>query len=408
MQRSAPSRVLSARRVDVSDATEHIAGWEAAGIIDRATADRLRTAGSVATSQAVEPDGRAPDRSAVSAMFGPSVTIAEAFAYLGGAFLLAAWSSLMVRGGASGDSELTIGVLSLVAAGALAGLGAWLRRGTERRSRAAGVAFLVAAAYVAAATFAFATWAGLEWTATAVVSAAVALLAAAGLRIVHPAVLTQIAVLTWLTALAASLLSWIGQAVFPETVSEVTGIPTQSGPDPIILVIASATWWLAIAMVIGLIGLREAGARDDPLALRRAAVSRFWAGITAVIGMSTAVTRTVYDGDDFSHQVLEPWVGVAALLILSAVLVERAFRRDATSYIYAAALGLIVALSYFNLNYLSDSQELALLLEGIILLGVGFGADRLRRRIGQGPTEPPVAMEQPVPNAAEDPLVNTI
>ena len=66
--------------------------------------------------------------------------------------------------------------------------------------------------------------------------------------------------------------------------------------------------------------------------------------------MSTAVTRTVYDGDDFSHQVLEPWVGVAALLILSAVLVERAFRRDATSYIYAAALGLIVALSYFNLN----------------------------------------------------------
>jgi len=161
-------------------------------------------------------------------------------------------------------------------------------------------------------------------------------------------------------------------------------------------------------MVIGLIGLREAGARDDPLALRRAAVSRFWAGITAVIGMSTAVTRTVYDGDDFSHQVLEPWVGVAALLILSAVLVERAFRRDATSYIYAAALGLIVALSYFNLNYLSDSQELALLLEGIILLGVGFGADRLRRRIGQGPTEPPVAMEQPVPNAAEDPLVNTI
>ena len=29
----------------MSDATEHIAGWEAAGLIDRETADRLRAAG---------------------------------------------------------------------------------------------------------------------------------------------------------------------------------------------------------------------------------------------------------------------------------------------------------------------------------------------------------------------------
>ncbi len=124
-----------------------------------------------------------------------------------------------------------------------------------------------------------------------VVSAAVALLAAAGLRIVHPAVLTQIAVLAWLTALAASATQLDRAGGFPGDVSEVTGIPTQSGPDPIILVVASAAWWLATAMVIGLIGLREAGARDDPLALRRAAVSRFWAGLTAVIGLATAVSE---------------------------------------------------------------------------------------------------------------------
>ena len=86
----------------MSDATEHIAGWEAAGLIDRATADRLRAASdptAVDDTQAVGKTGVtggrgtvAHPRSAVSALFGPSVTIAEVFAYLGGAFLLAAWS----------------------------------------------------------------------------------------------------------------------------------------------------------------------------------------------------------------------------------------------------------------------------------------------------------------------------
>ena len=72
---------------------------------------------------------------------------------------------------------------------------------------------------------------------------------------------------------------------------------------------------------------------------------------------------------------LEPLVGDIALLILSAVLVERAFRRDATSYIYAAALGLIVALTDFNVTYLSDTTAAALLVEGLIL-------HRRRRRGG--------------------------
>ena len=67
---------------------------------------------------------------------------------------------------------------------------------------------------------------------------------------------------------------------------------------------------------------------------------------------------------------------------MSAVLVERAFRRDATAYIYPAALGLIIALSDANVSYLSGGTEVALLVEGLILLGVGLAADRLRRRIG--------------------------
>ena len=76
------------------------------------------------------------------------------------------------------------------------------------------------------------------------------------------------------------------------------------------------------------------------------------------------------------------------MLVLAAILVERAFRRDATSFIYAAALGLMIALSDFNLTYLSDTTEAALLFEGLILLAVGFAADRLRRRIGRDGAQP--------------------
>ena len=53
------------------------------------------------------------------------------------------------------------------------------------------------------------------------------------------------------------------------------------------------------------------------------------------------------------------------MLILSGVLLERAFRRDATSFMYAAALGLIVALTDLNVSYLSASTEIALFLEGV-------------------------------------------
>ena len=148
--------------------------------------------------------------------------------------------------------------------------------------------------------------------------------------------------------------------------------------------VVSAAWWLAFAVLIGLIGLRESRSAergDDAMAARRAGTSRLWAGLVAVIGLATAVTRSDFLADDTYGRVLEPWVGDLGLLLLSVVLIERAFRRDATSYIYAAALGLIVGLSDFNFTYLSDSTESGLFIEGVILLGAGLAADRLRRRI---------------------------
>jgi hypothetical protein len=390
----------------MSDAATHIAAWQAAGLIDDTTADRLRAA-DVGSGPATEPqadDGpsaSARQRSAVSAMFGPSVTIPEVFGYLGGAFLLGAWSSFMARtAGSSGDSEIVLGVMALIAAGALAGLGMALRGRTERSSRAAGVAFVVATSYVAGAAASFSTGAGIEWPAIGVVSAAGALLVAIVFRAIHPAVLTQVGLLASLTALAGSALAWVQATFFaPGPPDATTGLPTAtSGPDPIVLVIGSAVWWLLVAVTSALIGLWEArrGERlGDAGALRRAGVSRFWAGLTAVIGLATAVTMNAFVNDEYVR-VLEPWIGVLALLILSAVLVERAFRREATSFIYAAALGLIVALSDLNLSYLSGSTEVALLIEGLILLGVGVAADRLRRRIGQPDAQPP-ALQPPAP-----------
>ena len=395
----------------MSDALEHIAGWEAAGLIDRETADRLRAAEDpTAVRDAPAGGPTAHSRSAASALFGPSVTIAEVFAYLGGGFLLAAWSTFMARAnGPNGDTSVLFGIMSLVAAGVLLALGLRLMRGGERASRAAGVAFLLTATYASTAAAAFADVAGIDWPALGVIGSAAGFATAIALRVIHPSALTQVGVLAGLTALGVSLLSWLQVTLFPDF-SPVTGLPVANAADPLLLVLATAAWWLATAVGIALIGLREARIADrdaDPAAGRRAAISRFWAGLVAVIGLWQAVSRSATLANGEWGRVVEPWIGDLALLVLSGILVERAFRRDATSFIYAAALGLLIALTDFNLAYLSDSAEVALLIEGLILLGVGVAADRLRRRIGRdgGPTleapavGPPVLPEpDPVPN----------
>jgi len=374
------------------DGLEHIAAWEAAGIIDTPTADRLRAAEQLASESTTAELSRADASTAgmpstASRMFGPSVQVAEVFGYLGGGFIIAAWSAFMATtAGSTGDPEITTGVLGLLAAGVLTAMAIRLRLGDERSSRAAGVVLLVALGFVAGSAFALLNGTVVEWPLTGVVVSAIVVLVAVGYRLLHPSALTQVGVLAALTALAASVLVWLQETVFPQTFNEVTGVVTQSGPEPIVLVIASAAWWLAIAVGMGLLGLAEArnvGNQSDPTAASRAAITRFWAGLLAVIGLSTSISRSAPTSSGEYVRVLEPLVGDIALLVLSAVLVERAFRREATSFIYAAALGLIVALTDINVSYMADSTSAALLVEGLILLAVGFAADRLRRRVGQ-------------------------
>lgn len=388
--------------MDMDQVFDRIAAWEAAGLIDAATSERLRAAEAAQSSHETgdmrAPDAAVPARrgpSSVASISGPGIAIGEMFAYLGGAFLLGAYETFVFRAAGSVErGSLTITVGMAVAALALTLCGVLLRTGDARRRRAAGVVFALAVVHVGSAVAAGAEGSGFGWPAIAVIAAAIATLAALGYRLLHPSLLTQVAFLASLTSFAGVSLSWLESVVVPQPVySDGLGVfAPVGGPDPILLVLASAGWWLALAVIVGLIGLVEARTADaDVAAGRRASLTRLWAGLVAVIGLASSVFRSGLKADGEYGRFVEPWVGDLAILILAAVLVERAFRRDASTFVYAAALGLMVALSDFNFTYLSSSTELGLLIEGVILLGAGVAADRLRRRIGHPEAEPELA-----------------
>jgi hypothetical protein len=245
--------------------------------------------------------------------------------------------------------------------------------------------FALAVAHVGAAGAAIGGWLHLDWPAVGVVSAGAASLAAIGLRLVHPSLLTQVALLSSVTAMFGALLDFLQGIVVPDRQFTDLGEPIATGgPDPVVLAVVAACWWLAVAVIIGVVGLGEGASADhDPGAARRASVTRLWAGLVAVIGLSTAVMRSDYLASGEYGRVIEPFVGDVAILVLAVILVERAFRRDASTFVFAAALGVIIALSDFNFAYLSTSPEVGLLIEGVILLAAGVAADRLRRGLGR-------------------------
>jgi hypothetical protein len=389
----------------MSDPEAHIAAWEAAGVIDGATAARLRAAPVIEPglasaghaqgdhSAAIAPAADASEAStrpasAVSALFGPGVSIGEMFGYIGAAFLLSAWSAFLVRtGDSTGNAQVVVGIGSLVAAAVLTGLGAWLRRGPDRFRRAAGVAFLTATGLVGVSVLALLASTGQRDSLAGVVAAGAALLAAIAYRTYLPAVLTHLGVLAGATSLAATTLSWIRTVLVPlPTYDDFGNTVSVAGPsaDPLLLAVGQAAAWVLLAIVIGFVGLREARA-GTPEAGRRASVSRAWAGFVVVLGITQAVTQSRTDADFTNHRVVEPWLGALIILIVCAVLIERAFHRESSAFVYPAALGFVIAATDLNVTYLSSTIEIALLVEGGVLLGAGVIADRLRRRLGARP-----------------------
>jgi hypothetical protein len=366
----------------MGDPESHIAEWEGAGLIDAVTAANLRAVTRATTPAAAPEPG--DDVARAAAMFGPSVTIAEIFGYLGSGFLLAAWTALLGRFGGEVQSR-SFGIGALVAAIVLIGLGFLLQRGDSRRRRAAGVAFMVAVAYVAIGMLAL-LGGRFDDRVSPVVATGAALLVAIAIRRWHAAVLTQVGMLGAITTFAAAALGLAESIVRPAATSGFEP-PRAIEPADVALVVAGSAWWLVTAVAIGVVALQEerrAGVNASATA-RRVAVTRFWAGATAVLGLLSMVTRRILTPGDNFDRVVPAWIGELAIVVVCLVLLERAFRRDATSFVYAAAIGLIAALSDFNFTYLSNSTEVALGIEGAILLAVGLGADRLRRRLRSGP-----------------------
>ncbi len=369
---------------------DRIAAWQAAGLIDAATADRLRTAEASAPgapAEGVSAGGVPADTrtsaphpagvaSAAGSFFGPTPTIVEMFGYLGALFLIAAWSTFLAR--IAGTSETTRSDMILtigtgLGAAVLLGIGVALGAGDARRRRAGGAAIFVATLVAAAAGGFLGQVFHLDAPTSAILAAATGLLAATIGRLVLPAVTTQAALLLALTGLGWAALVRLQP-------SSTFDLGNEPAADVVQLVILPAIWWLVVAVGLGALGLLESRTPGAP-AQRRAGLTRFWAGLVAVAGVATSVFTTGSLGNGEYGRLLEPWMGEAAVLIVSLVLVERAFRRDSSAFIFAAAIGLITALTDFNFRYLTNSTDVALLVEGLILIGAGFAADRLRRRI---------------------------
>ncbi|HEX5015171.1 MAG TPA: hypothetical protein VFV72_13555 [Candidatus Limnocylindrales bacterium] len=382
---------------------QRIAGWQAAGLIDAATAERLRSAELTTPAEPPGPDSETARPGVLASFFGPSVSIVEAFSYVGGAFLLGSWSALIVRlsGEAASESsrEWIIVAGIAIAAAAFFVLG-WILDGrSPRMSRAAGVMFLLSAlsiwggAYANAEIF-------LDGSIVAVVGAGAGLVAALAFRKLHPSLLTQLAMLATLTGLVSALLGLLDELLYPEA-SLPLGTYVERGL-PSALVAAAA--WIGCAVVIGVIAVAESRS-DDPAAARRAALTRFWAGVTAVSGVAYSLMQTNFD-ETGAHRVIEPWIADLAVLIVAAVLLERAFRREAASYVLAAALGVIIALTDFNATYFAPSSgaEVALLVEGLLLIAIAFAAERISRRVtGRRPPAFPPPTE---PTEPTEPIVD--
>lgn len=398
----------------MGEVLDRIDDWARSGLIDGATAERLRAAEAardVATP--VRPLADAGPRGlAFSSAFGPGVTVSEMFAYLGVGFLIGAWTAFVVRQVGDADNSVQGGAGMAIAAGALIVLGFVLQRGDARRRRATGVAFLAAVAYVAAAATGLFAGAQLDGEVLAIVVAASALIAAAVLRRIHPALLTQAGLLASVTGLGAALIAWAGNLLYSQP--EMADFPPTEDPaSPIPRLVLTAAGWLVIALILGILALLEDPADDASdaddvdeglrrsddadAANRRAALTRVWAGLVAVAGLASTVTQSDYIPPDGYGRIIPEWMAQLAILALAIILVERAFRRDSGAFLLAAGIAFVIALTDFNFTYLTESTEVGLLVEGGILLAVGFGADRLRRRLARDRTTP--SPPAPAPSA---------
>lgn len=361
--------------------TQRLAAWQAAGLIDAATAGRLTAFEAAAEGEPAE----LPLAPAISPWFGAQLSISEMLGYLGAAFLLAAWHAFLnVSWSDFGLEALEFAVPAVV----LALIGAGMGGESDRRSRAAGVSLIAATLYVGLAARAVidALNPVMAPDVVLVLSCLVAVVAAVAFRRLHPAVLTQFGLALAIVTQASVTLAWLNNVAYPVANQfDSNGAPALDATAAVVRVILAAGWWLAWALGIGLLGmyeariaLRQPASASGDAAARRSALSRCIAGLVAVLGVTLAVMQSNSYG-----RVLAAWLGDVAILTVVTVLVIVAFRRMSSAFLYPAALGLIVALTDVNATYVAERSGVAgaLLLEGVILVAGGLAAERLRRRL---------------------------
>src|SRR5439155_481782 len=106
---------------------------------------------------------------------------------------------------------------------------------------------------------------------------------------------TQIALLGAVTAFGAAILAYL-EPMISAAPASIDFSQQQPADSILVRVVLPAIAWLVVAFAIGLVGLAEARSTDD-LGRRRATVTRFWAGILAVLGLATSAFRSGSLGD---------------------------------------------------------------------------------------------------------------
>jgi hypothetical protein len=348
---------------------ERIAAWQAAGLIDPETAERLRAA--EATSEA-----SAAPRAGVGWLAGHGgLSAAEFFGYLGGGFVLAAYYWIVAQN-APGDGGHAIGIAAGVAAAGFVAAGYALRTGAGGRARASAALLLFGGVQ--------AWWSGLllldavisdpdlRGVVASLVWLGIALLAgraAVGLA-------TRAGVLAASSASAWTAAGLAGAWLFPAPPDD-QGFAVAGDPLRTLLLFA---WFAVVGTALGWFAEREAaGATDDPSHWRRLTLTRFWAAMTVVVGGSTAVLGWGFAGG----RGLAPFLGDALLLTGSGAIAVFALRVGSFAYLLPVGLAVLIALTDLNGTYVVASTGLggALLLEGLVLIAVGWGIEMLRRRL---------------------------
>jgi hypothetical protein len=391
---------------------ERIAGWERDALIDTATADRLRAAegpqlpGSMPTGAASL--GSRPGGKVAQPGFGLNLDVGEAFAYLGSFFVLGAWYWFISQAARDVDrSDWIFAAGALAPAVAFGFLGLVLAEAPGRIGRSAGLWFLlsgvhafVGAPLLMSALLPAETFAGRSVLADykIVFGGVVWVVCAVAFRARLASIPTDLGLIGAIVTLAASAVDRIGHLVAPR--SDVYDSIGQSG---------NAIPWMLIALLgtvvatvgIGLLARTEARSlATDPGAGRRLAIARGSAGATLAIGTAFA-TLTGIGG--FGRPV-PPVIGDLLLLVVAIGLSALALNRRAAGYIYPAGLAVLIAFTDLNGEYLASGIGVgpALLVEGIVLIGVGFATQRGRRFVGRadidGPAGPGMAASRAAPS----------